>query len=595
MRFNSFSSYMAGLCASALGLSVIVCSILTLEIAISNDAQAATNLNSQSPLGINLGGVSYFSGELPMINIFHMDAQWITHSGSTWDTNEEQYLNLDANGYPITLAAVNAPGAQQFNSVGVLLFRLVSTPNGYYPAGKYVVLYDGQGTLTYAFDASLVSQSSGRDVINVAAPSAAGIDLRITATDPNHTGNYIRNIRVVKAENEAALNAGQVFNPTFLNLIQKFRVLRFMDWFATNGSTLSSWSNRPLPSNAFWGTASGVPVEVAVQLANATSADAWLNVPHMADNNYITQMAALVHTSLGTTQKAYVELSNEVWNGQFAQYHYAVSQGQALWPTKPGGGGGFDWNRNWYGKRTAEMCDIWKSVWGSDGNRVICVLAAQAANSYTATESLTCPFWTSGAPCSGHNINAVAIAPYFGTQGVPSAWTSQSDGGLNSLFQSLSSQNDPSIPAGGDFNQTAGWEASYASALAPYKLPLIAYEGGQSFANGSTPALTNLYTAANRDARMGAAYTTYLQQWKASGGQMFMIYNDVDAPGNFGVWGALESIMQTTSPLSSAPPKWQAIQNFIAANACWWSGCVGTIGSTPPIATPMAPASLVVH
>jgi hypothetical protein len=94
---------------------------------------------------------------------------------------------------------------------------------------------------------------------------------------------------------------------------------------------------------------------------------------------------------------------------------------------------------------------------------------------------------------------------------------------------------------------------------------------------------------------MGTAYTTYLQQWKASGGQLFVHFNDVDASGYFGEWGALESIMQTISPLSSAPPKWQSIQNFITANACWWPGCAGTIGSAPPVATPMAPSSLVVH
>jgi hypothetical protein len=70
------------------------------------------------------------------------------------------------------LTAMNDPAPQQFTSVGVLLLReLPDTANGYYPAGKYVVLYDGRGTLTYGFDASLVSSSPGRDVINVSNPS----------------------------------------------------------------------------------------------------------------------------------------------------------------------------------------------------------------------------------------------------------------------------------------------------------------------------------------------------------------------------------------------------------------------------------------
>jgi hypothetical protein len=562
-------------------------------------AQAGTSQNTKSPLGINVQGVSYYASEQPFINIFQTGSAWLTHSNVTWDTGEEKYINVDANGWPITLTSINEPQAQQFNSVGILLLRnLPSTANGFYPAGQYVVLYDGQGTITYGLDANLVSKTAGRDVINVATPSTAGIDLRITVTDPNHSGNYIRNIRLVKAQYEAALNAGQVFNPSFLNLMQNFHTLRFMDWLQTNGNPLSSWANRPVPANAFWDTSNGVPMEIAVQLANAVSADAWLNTPVMADNNYMTQMATLVHAQLGTSQKVYVEFSNEVWNGAFSQYNYATSQGQAAFPA--GLGSPFDYNRNWYGMRVAQMCDIWKSAWGNDATRVTCVMAAQAANTYTATESLKCPFWSAGAPCSAHGIGAVAIAPYFGGS-VPTVWTSQSDGGLNSLFASLTSQNDPSIPAGGWLGQSSAWEKAYPPAIASYSLPLIAYEGGQTFqgfpngvtSTGANAPITNSFIAANRDARMGTAYTTYLQQWKVNGGGLFMLWNDIGAYSQYGEWGALESIMQTTSPLSSAPPKWQAIQNFIANNPCWWSNCAAAIGSTS-IPTPAAPTNVAV-
>jgi hypothetical protein len=540
-------------------------------------AQAASSGNSQSPLGINLARVAYYSTEVPFLDLMHMPKQWITHSKSddTWDTNEQQYLDLDSDGWPKSLMAVNEPNPQRFTSLGVvLLFHLSATVNGYYPTGRYLVLYDGQGTLSYGFDASLVSHSAGRDEINIAHASPAGIDLRIMATDPKHNGNYLRNIRVVKAENAAALAGGQLFNPAFLGLLRNFRALRFMDWFATNGSPLSSWASRPVPSNVFWGSAKGVPIETAVQLANALSADPWLNLPHQADDTYFREMATLVHAQLRSGQKVYVELSNEVWNGIFPQYDYAVSQGRTLWSGQPGGGGGYEWNRNWYGMRVAQMCDAWKAVWGADAGRIVCVLAAQASNTQDATEALTCRYWR-GAPCAAHNINAVAIAPYFGFK-VPAAWTSQPDSGLGSLFQSLYSQNDPSIPASGSLGQAAQWEAAYRAVLVAYKLPLIAYESGQSFANGSA-ALNNLYFAANRDPRMRAAYATYLSQWKASGGQLMLLYNDISAADDSGSWGALESIMQTTIPLSSAPPKWQAIQGFIAVNPCWWPGCAGTV------------------
>jgi hypothetical protein len=544
---------------------------------------------------MNLNGVTYYASEMPFLNNFKTAGAWMTHGPTSWDTGEEQYLNLDSDGWPISLTAKGAPGAQQFTSVGVLLMRnLPNTPNGYYPAGQYVVIYDGQGTLGYGFDAALVSSSPGRDIINVATPSPNGIDIRITATDPNHSGNYLRNIRLVKAENEAALAAGQLFNPTFLGIVQKFRSLRFMDWLQTNGNPLTSWSGRPLLTNASWASPKGVPIETTIQLANAISADPWLNVPHMADDNYITQMATLVHTQLGAGQKVYVELSNEVWNGVFTQYHYAVSAGQALWPSQSGGGGGYAWNRNWYGMRAAQTCDLWKAAWGSDANRVVCVLGAQAASTYSANTSLDCPFWTSGAPCSAHGFGAVAIAPYFGYAGVPLVWALLPDGGLANLFQSLYSQTDPKIAAGGSLNQASQWESSYIAAMAKYKLPVLAYESGQSYESspaGAADPITLLYLGANRDPRMGTAYTNYLQTWKANGGQLIMLFNDIGAYGQFGEWGALESIMQTTRPLTSAPPKWQAIQNFIDGNPCWWANCAGT--GTPTV-TPMAPSHLQV-
>ncbi len=126
-----------------------------------------------------------------------------------------------------------------------------------YRAGQYVVLYDGQGTLGYSGDASLVSSAPGRDVINVATPGSAGIMLTITSTDPNHTGNYIHNIRVVYATEESLLAAGNVFRPGFLSMLQKFHAMRFMQWLEidNDGGILSSWASRPQLTDGGWGAA----------------------------------------------------------------------------------------------------------------------------------------------------------------------------------------------------------------------------------------------------------------------------------------------------------------------------------------------------
>jgi len=431
-------------------------------------------------------------------------------------------------------------------------------------------------------DAKLVSASPGRDVIDVTPTREGGIDLRISDTDPHNTGSYIRNIRVVKAEDERLLQRGQIFRPDFLRLLARFRIVRGMQWqnIDGDGGLLNDWSSRPLPSDGGWGSDRGVPLEILLQLCHAVDADCWLSVPHRASDDYMTQMARLAHSALGAEQKVYIEFSNEVWNSAFPQYEYAAQQGKIAWPAA--GASPFDLNRSWYGMRTAQMCDMWKSIWGVDASRVVCVLGAQSEVTATATQSLNCPLWrgTRQGPCVSHHIDAVAIAPYFGNS-VPEAWTSQADGGLGQLFAAMTTRNDDSVPQGGWLAQLSRFEASYRAALAPYKLELLGYEGGQSFVGHprykeGSPILS-LYIAANRDARMAAAYTAALNDWRANGGHTWVLYGDIYAPSEYGEWGALESFLDTVEPPSKAPPKWQAIQRFIANNPCWWPGCTGTL------------------
>lgn len=46
----------------------------------------------------------------------------------------------------------------------------------------------------------------GRDILEVTA-SAAGMYIKITATDPKKTGNYIRNIKLFRADQESLIQA----------------------------------------------------------------------------------------------------------------------------------------------------------------------------------------------------------------------------------------------------------------------------------------------------------------------------------------------------------------------------------------------------
>jgi hypothetical protein len=148
-----------------------------------------------------------------------------------------------------------------------------------------------------------------------------------------------------------------------------------------------------------------------------------------------------------------------------------------------------------------------------------------------------------------------------------------------------------------DEQHTASYEAKMKVAVAPYNLPIISYEGGQGLVafphNAWGSPISNLYVSAQRDARMAAVYTKALSDWKANGGTLYTVFADISPPSVYGNFGALESVYDTVTPLSSAPPKWQALQNFISQNQCWWANCVGTIG-TATAPTPMPPSNVTV-
>src|ERR1700676_3632767 len=79
--------------------------VLMATVLAASPAWAATTANANSPLGINLVQVNYYSPEQPFLDIFKTNGGFSTQNSSGQGTGEEKYLNLDANGWPISLKA----------------------------------------------------------------------------------------------------------------------------------------------------------------------------------------------------------------------------------------------------------------------------------------------------------------------------------------------------------------------------------------------------------------------------------------------------------------------------------------------------------
>jgi hypothetical protein len=160
-------------------------------------------------------------------------------------------------------------------------------------------------------------------------------------------------------------------------------------------------------------------------------------------------------------------------------------------------------------------------------------MATSGANTVTSATELDCPLWTQGAPCHGHGIDALAMGGYFGGYiGTPThqaqvhAWTTDPDGGFQKLFQELAQGGVlTGGPAGGAVPATLSGAGAQLATANARGLTLLAYEGGQAlYGSGGVEndsAITNLFTLANRDARMGAIYDQFFAGWKAAGAHLF--------------------------------------------------------------------------
>src|ERR1041385_7257228 len=192
-------------------------------------AAPTTYPNDNSPLGINLSGISYWNTELPFVDGFKMSQKLMSQKlGEKWGVGDPHELRDD--GYPKRIL----PG----HCMQCLLFVC----NGKYPGGQYVCLYDGLGKLDFSMDAKIKESTPGRLLLEVTPKNQ--ILLKILETDP---ADPIHNIRLVRKEFESTY-LDHPFDSEFLKRWENFKVIRFMDWMSTNNSSIREWSERPKPT-----------------------------------------------------------------------------------------------------------------------------------------------------------------------------------------------------------------------------------------------------------------------------------------------------------------------------------------------------------
>jgi hypothetical protein len=476
---------------------------------------------------MNLNGPADWNTELPFVDVFRLSRRWVSQrKGEPWGRGPE--LELDQHGWVKRLQAdcwAESP--------------LCTISGGHYPDGRYTILYDGEGELDVWNTAAVVSRSPGKILFD-AVPSRGGFHLKLLATNP---ANYVRNIRVIMP-GFAETYGTEPFHPVFLRRWQGIACLRFMDWMETNGSKLSNWSQRPTPADATY-TEKGVALEVMIELCNRLDADAWFCMPHLADDDYVRNFARMVRERLDPELKVYVEYSNEVWNGIFAQSRWAGEQGIRLgFAAKP-------WEAAWRftAHRSVQIFAIWEEAFGGR-QRLIRVLPTQAANPYVSERVVEFQE-------AFKHADALAVAPYVSCN-VPPAGDGLTAAQVErwTVEELLDHAEKKSLP------QSIDWIRRQKQVADKYGLRLIAYEGGQHLVGvgggENNEKMTALFHAANAHPRIGRIYDQYYRAWTEAGGDLFCYFSSVGRWSKWGSWGIMQHF--DDDPLQS--PKFMATMRW---------------------------------
>jgi hypothetical protein len=421
----------------------------------------------------------------------------------------------------------------------------------------------------------------------------------------------------------------RLFHPSFLARVSEagWGVIRGMDWVQTNASPVQDWADRRRPSHAFvagvlntrppatgfaGNRSTGVAYEHLVALANQAQQDLWINVPHLATDDFVQRLARLIrfgsdgtnpYTSpqaspvwapLAANRRVYVEYSNEIWSAgdSFAQGEWAQQQANGLGISKP----------RFNARRFSQVWRIFQQEFGGS-TRIVRVAAV-----WTALQSYTDEFLNElrdyGPTLSpAVTPDVIACTTYFGNgvqdwahakaqqqAGTADPWfyTGQMfDPGNGQLRPVSRPASDPYWATktfhrhlvetlaewrrrmlGGSAAQGGGpdatgfgggfdiWLRQAAMTTFPQPKPLIAYEGGPSlytdYLDGGDvrdDGITTFMSALNRHPGVRQLYESHLNLAKSKGLRTHSAFVDASVWGKYGQWGHLEHWLQ---------PSWQA-------------------------------------
>ncbi len=523
-------------------------------------------------IGINIGGTADWMPERLYADLIRVSREFMEANTNGTGPNR---VPVDEDGWPRSdFSFIVWAGIDQMNGTYALSFNGQASVAGT-DVGNVVLSYDpvtnkSSGTLSYT------NRSPSHFFLNF-------IGTRRTRSSPPGSGvTQIRLMRPTTPGSAEAQPVSELFNPASKAELSKFKVVRFMDFLATNWSAQTNWRDRPLPSWAsyqrnpgerFGWQGIGGPWEHVIRLSNELQTDAWINIPVNATDEYVRNVAQVfaygsdgrnpypgpqsepVHLPLASNLNLYVEYSNELWNGAFGQFHdnckatsdeLVANRNSSLNFDKTWNGvawivgdthynPNFDHEKCWrrIAKRGAEISNIFRSVFGDAamGTRIRPVLMTQQNNgqgTFVSAMKIIFGYFGNG---EGNFVSTPHPPTYYFYGAGGSGYYSPPEGvaSLKALFSS-------SGMTPGGWAPSLRTDAAIAVAMG---LKRVCYEGGPGLDKTQGPR-DRVSAQAVDDPRMTTTIVSMHNAWSTFGGDLLVYYQ---AAGDY-QWGFTQNIYQ---------------------------------------------------
>ncbi|HEX8323064.1 MAG TPA: hypothetical protein VF595_04045, partial [Tepidisphaeraceae bacterium] len=515
----------------------------------------ASAFGGANETGLNVNYL-YDSDNTPLLADVMRTYRTVNSISSPYHANDAA---LDANGWaksdawyflgdPGTLKHADGTYAVKFNGTASILLGQTG--------GDGKVLNQTYDPLTNTTTALLQTKN------DVDLTDVRFINTRRDLSSPTNTG--VTNIQVMRPTTGGG-STPYSFDTMFTNqtktIAQKVGVLRFMDYLAINNNTQKSWTERVKPTDvklnptmARSSRGRGGPLELAVQLGNEAGRDIWINVPAMADDDYVTKMAQLikygsdgvnpytgpqknpVFKPLNPNLKVYVEYSNETWNTSFLQFGHIRDLAKAEVASEAGTVGPMSvvpttneyyLTERYNALRTKEIADTFSNVFGDSAmlDTVRPILAWQYGNGNdTANQAVTVldgyfnnakgNFVSNPKPISSYIYGGGSAMYYSPTSPIPELTVDKI-------------VTEPMVQSA-DRTKKIVRDVAYTTT---FGIKRVAYEGGLSLDPGTsreTPESMAAKLGALADARLKQLVVKNHNTWTNQGGDLLVYYFATD-------------------------------------------------------------------